>query len=247
MPKIITNTTGGNISIVHTGILIQAGETITIDPENYSLWASGVDKTPASQIDTLITAGSLVVNDGHENLNVYEAIKFLKHPDEAWNVRFWTDDRRANGFPNDKDTVQEAIEYAKSGAFDNDLDKFQYARQGSTSNNTYLLTLNNIVSYDSPDTLKYNIIFRGFSVSVSALAAPFTLELWKADSNHSVRTMIYSETFSIANGNFTGYSGYTTTDLAVSVDKGWGLYVKAINVGNPKPSDLNVLVWTRQR
>ena len=26
---------------------------------------------------------------------------FLKYPDEAWNIRFYTDDRRANGYPND--------------------------------------------------------------------------------------------------------------------------------------------------
>ena len=146
----------------------------------------------------------------------------------------------------DSDNVEDAICEVKNSAFENDLDKLQFARQGNTSNNTFLLTLNNIVGYDSPDTLKYDSIFRGFSVSVSNIPAAFTLELWKANPDHSIRTMIYTETFSIANSNFTGHSGYTLADLVISIDKGYGLYIKVSAVGNPKPKNLNVITWVRQ-
>ena len=144
------------------------------------------------------------------------------------------------------DNVQDAICEVKGSALGNDLDKFQFARQGNTSNNTYMLTLNNIVGYDSPDTLKYDMIFRGFSLSVSNVCASFTLELWTASPDHSIRTMIYTETFSIGNGNFNGHSGYTQADLSIPLSQGDGIYLRVASVGNPKPSDLSIFAWTRQ-
>ena len=71
--------------------------------------------------------------------------------------------------------------------------------------------------------------------------------MWEASPDHSIRNMIYSETFDSATPNFTGHSGYTQADLSIDIDKGWGVYVICSQVGNPKPQDLNCIVWTRQR
>jgi len=248
MAKIIKNTTDTDIK-VGTGDVIPAYGQITIDSGNYIFWAYEI--IDSSALQNFIDTDILVVNDGINDLIPARGKDYLEYPDWAFNVRFLGDTHRSNGFP-DNLSVQEAIEWAKSGAITNDLDKLQFGRQGQSSSNVYLLTINNLVAYDSPDILKYDIIFRGFSCSVSndldgGDEAPFTLKLWKINANHSTRTEIYSETFSVSNGNFTGHSGYTLEDLSISVDKGEGLYVQVTNVGNPKPSNLNVLVWTRQR
>jgi len=130
---------------------------------------------------------------------------------------------------------------------DNDLDKMQFARQGNTSSNTYLLTLNNITSNDSPDVFAYNAYLRAISLSNRNNADPFTVKIWQANSDYSVRTIIYTKVFSIANGNFNGRTGIQIMDPQISVDAGYGIYVQITNVGNPKPGDLNLIIWTRKR
>jgi len=245
--KIVRNTTVADIVLDEVGVLIPANNgTLTIYPQNYGTWADAVEDPINTTLRGHFTTGDLEAFDGITYLTGDRALDYLKHPDWAFNQRFLSEPERSNGFISKNN--QEAIEEARQSAFTNDLDKLQFGRQGQTSNNTYLLTINNLVAYDSPDTLKYDIIFRGFSCSVSnTLDDPFTLKLWKINGDHSIRTEIYSEVFSIPNGNFTGQSGYTLSDLSVPVNKGEGVYIQVTNVGNPKPSNLNVLVWTRQR
>lgn len=62
MPKSIRNTTGAAVSIDDTGITVPASSTYTIVPVDFPLWAA------SSSIDTLIDAGTLVVNDGLDDL-----------------------------------------------------------------------------------------------------------------------------------------------------------------------------------
>jgi len=184
-------------------------------------------------------------DDGSKDyLNKYEG--WHKLFDYCFGIPFLsgTNSTRVNSFVSIN--AQEAIEESKGVSIDNDLDTLQFGRQGTTSNSSYLLTLNNMSSNDSPDTIPYPILFRRMSLSVSNFPSPFTLAIWKASYDHSVRTIIYTEEFSIVNGNFSGHAGYTQTEQSILVGAGEGIYVQAVSVGNPKPSNLSVFLWTRK-
>jgi len=230
-----------------------------IHPTIYPYYADAAyitDSTLVSGIDMEY----LVINDGELDVavsgvgNQYDGVgtekhgfarDYMKYPDEAFNVRFRSSPERLNGFES-KD-VQRAIEESKQSAFGNDSDTLQFAKQGSSSNNTYLLTLNNISGNDSPDHVPWDVLFLRWSVATAAAPpAPFTLALWKINPDHSVASIVYTETFSITNGNFTGHSGYTLSNQNIVIEKGYGIYVQVTAVGNPKPTDLNVLCWTRR-
>jgi hypothetical protein len=107
MAKIITNTTGSDITIASAGLVIAASASYTIEVQEYLLWAS---TTVLAEVSPYITSGDLVVNDGVQNLSVGDAINFLEYPDTAFNARFLSEPERSNGFASK--TVQEAIEEA---------------------------------------------------------------------------------------------------------------------------------------
>lgn len=107
MAKIITNTTGSAIVLSRVGLRIAAGASYTIEPQEYTLWASS---PVLAQVTPYINLGSLVINDGIQNLAAADAINFLEYPDTAFNARFLSEPERANGFVSK--TVQEAIEEA---------------------------------------------------------------------------------------------------------------------------------------
>ena len=250
MSKIIKNTTLSAIEVKETGDYIAAEGQITIDPSNYRLWADGMVEAISlnSQFNQDLTAGDLVVNDGISDLTAAYGRYYLQYPDWAFNQRFLSEPERPNGFVSK--TTQEAIEEGKSGSIGNDLDTLQFGRQGNINNNVYLLTLFNVPGNDSPDHFKYNVLFRGFSFALGNeldSGDSFDLELWKTDSYHLNRQIAYSETFDIANGNFTGHVGQTIGDLTIPIDSGWGVYVRVTNTVGTKPADINVLLWSRQR
>lgn len=60
--KTIRNTTGSDIDVTDVGVTIAAGSTYTIVPVDFPLWAASVS------VDSPITSGSLVVNDGYDDL-----------------------------------------------------------------------------------------------------------------------------------------------------------------------------------
>lgn len=107
MAKLITNTTGGAITIAQSGVTIDAATTYTVEVQDYLLWAS---VAVIAEVTPYITSGDLVVNDGVMNLSVGDAINFLEYPDTAFNGRFLSEPERSNGFVSK--TIQEAIEEA---------------------------------------------------------------------------------------------------------------------------------------
>ena len=147
-------------------------------------------------------------------------------------------DNSINGFI--ATDAQAAIEESKQSAFGNDSDKLQFARQGSLSNNQPLLTINNIASSSSPDTMAFNVLIRRISFSCSSSAAPFDLKIWTR-SPSGINTEIYEHTWS-------GQSGYypLVGEIGVQIQAGYGVYVTAHDVGNPKPSDVNFIITVRQ-
>lgn len=62
MSKSLRNTTASPVLISDTGVTIGSLSTYTIQPQDYPLWAASVN------VDSLITDGTLVVNDGYDDL-----------------------------------------------------------------------------------------------------------------------------------------------------------------------------------
>ena len=77
----LRNTTGSDIFIDSAGELIQAGETQVFDPKAYASLQGGVLVGEATEDPALISAinnGSLVVNDGDEDLSPEDGLRFLE-------------------------------------------------------------------------------------------------------------------------------------------------------------------------
>jgi hypothetical protein len=77
----LRNTTGSDIFINSAGELIQAGETQVFDPKSYASLQGGVLVGESAEDPALIAAinnGSLVVNDGDEDLSPEEGLRFLE-------------------------------------------------------------------------------------------------------------------------------------------------------------------------
>lgn len=63
MSKIVKNTTGSNITVSDVGnIIVPASSQYAIPPQDYDLWSA------STAVDTYIDAGSLVINDGYDDL-----------------------------------------------------------------------------------------------------------------------------------------------------------------------------------
>jgi hypothetical protein len=133
---------------------------------------------------------------------------------------------------------QSAIEEARSESFGNDIDTKQFGKQGTISD-SYLLTLNNIDSYSSPDFLAYNCLLRKLSFANSNNAGPFDIMLYTITSS-MIRTLIYTERFS-------GYNGITTSEIGINLNANTGIYIRAVSISGIRPADLNIIVWMRQR
>lgn len=109
MSKILKNTAGTATNIESFGVEIPASTNYTIEPQDYLLLSKA---SVISELTTLINAGTIVVNDGVNDLSATAGINFLKYPDTAFNVRFLSETERTNGFTSK--TVQEAIEEART-------------------------------------------------------------------------------------------------------------------------------------
>jgi len=245
--KKVKNTTGSDIT--RLGLVLPAGEYVTIEPQFYVRWAALFD-----EYQTEVASGDIVVNNGTSDLNATVGLEYLKSLDPHFLQHDGIDlgFRKTINFTDNLSVVTSTpgvleVKGDLFGAIDNDLDKMQFARQGSSSNNVYLLTLNNIASNASPDMFAYDTYLRAVSVSNSGFCDPFEIAVWRANDDYSERIIIYQKTFSVANGNFNGYTGFQALDPQIAVNGGYGIYVQVTSVGNPKPSDLNLIIWTRKR
>lgn len=73
MAKILKNTTASPISVKDTGATILASPgSYTIPPQDYLLWAASID------VVSFINAGSLVVNDGFNDLPAARGLVYIK-------------------------------------------------------------------------------------------------------------------------------------------------------------------------
>lgn len=132
--------------------------------------------------------------------------------------------------------------FSGGGGSGTDLDSRQFGRQGNISANTFLLTVNNIASDESPDICSYDYFFRRISWANSNNAGTFTIRIWRIDGdlNPSSKFILYDHSTS-------GRTGTMNFDVNTTLDEGQGMFVEIISVGNPKPANLNVIVQLRQR
>lgn len=80
MDKILKNNTANAVEISDIGLEVPASGQITIEETDYLILAASVD-TPS-----LITAGTITVNDGTNDLSTSDGINFLKFGED---VSFW--------------------------------------------------------------------------------------------------------------------------------------------------------------
>lgn len=85
MAKILKNTSASVVDLTKFGITIAASSQITVVPQDYPLLAMPL---VIAELSPLITAGTIVVNDGTNNLSVARAIDYLSLPDFADAQRF---------------------------------------------------------------------------------------------------------------------------------------------------------------
>lgn len=72
MSKIVKNTTGSILEFSDIGISISANSQITVNSQDYLLWANSSDAV------THIGSGDAVVNDGSNDLNISDGIDLIK-------------------------------------------------------------------------------------------------------------------------------------------------------------------------
>lgn len=69
--KSLRNTTANPITVKDAGIIIPASTTYVIPPQDYGIWAASTD------VDTYINNGTLVVNDGYDDLKIENSKRHL--------------------------------------------------------------------------------------------------------------------------------------------------------------------------
>jgi hypothetical protein len=107
MSKILKNTTGSDIKITTLGLTIEASSQITVEVVDYVSLAS---PDAIGEVTPFINSGDIVVNDGVCDLPSVDGIRFLSFPDIAFDVEFYSEPNRSNGFSSMN--VQDAIEEA---------------------------------------------------------------------------------------------------------------------------------------
>lgn len=313
MAKSLRNTTGSPISINDTGITIPASATYIIPPQDYQLWAAS---TAAA---TLISSGTLVVNDGYDDLKPQTGLKHITEESvprsSAYNAaivrtpsaastltltatsrlfytfsgavagqiiklpnattlntghrfEFWmengvsaviqyNDGTTYSGVGAQQRTTVTLIDnsttngiwvadsnFAGGGGSGTDLDTKQFGRQGTVSNNTVLLTLNNVLGDTSPDVCSYDFYLRRLSWSNSNNASVFNIRVWKyTNPNLTPGSKVIVYDYLTAGGR----SGYMNFDVNLPIDKGESFYIEITTTGAVRPANLNVIVSLRQR
>jgi len=172
MSLILKNTTGSLITLKVSALDIPASGQITIDPSRYHFFQKSDSIT---ETDPLITAGSLVVNDGIRDLSILQSKEYLRFR-EAFGVPFRSDPTRVNGFIA-KDT-QTAIEEVRSIA--NPLIvPINLIYNGTLSNGNFI-GYNNLLPGDlTPIIVPISGTFTGFTWSNRDADSDFDLEFRK--------------------------------------------------------------------
>jgi len=131
MAKILKNSTGLDIDIKDTGITVPALGQYTIQDEDYTLWSFSDD------IQTTISSGDIIINDGVNDLSITDGSNYIKYPDRAFRMRFESEPERSNAFA--AKNVQDAIEEGRISAIGTLL-QYNFTSEDSNVKNKWLYT-----------------------------------------------------------------------------------------------------------
>ena len=133
MPKLLKNTTGSPINLTKFGIVVPANNTYIVQHQDYLLLSS---TDVFDQLDEYLVNGSIVVNDGIDDLDYTNGKNFLRYPDTAFGIRFLATPQRANGriYKN----LQQAVEESLGTALANDRYSFPCNYGGNANVGRYL-------------------------------------------------------------------------------------------------------------
>lgn len=101
--KVLKNTTPSPVALSELGLSIPASGQITLASVDY-LKLAGADSLTA--LDALITAGTVVVNDGASDLTIARGQQFIRHPHASENILF---DPAGTAYLAETRTVKEAL------------------------------------------------------------------------------------------------------------------------------------------
>lgn len=104
---ILKNTTSLDIDL-NMGIVLKANAEREVIVNDYILMAS---RLSTEQLDVLIDNGTIIVNDGTDDLSITEAKAYIRYPDQAIGVRFDN-----TGTTIDAKNVQDAIKEMSNSA-----------------------------------------------------------------------------------------------------------------------------------
>lgn len=173
MTKILKNTTGSDVNILSLGRRVPASGQITVPEQDYLLLASS---DVVTELTPLINAGTVVVNDGIDDLTAARGIDYISHPHQAFNIRFAASPQRSNGFV--KKNVQEAIEEVQLIA-EPLIVPIILVHNGRLSNNEFIGYSNLLPGDDTPIIAPITGNFVGFTWSNDDAGADFALEFRK--------------------------------------------------------------------
>lgn len=189
MSKVIKNTTLSDIDVFETGVTLLSSSSYIIPVEDYVEWSR---PDTITEITNAVNTGDIVINDGVKDLNPTDGLNFLKHPDNAPNIRFENND---NNFSSDN--VQDAIEEAKfqESSF-NIVDSgiFRTSRLFSAYNSANSQLINTTAS-----TVQINTPFPG-SDNGSYLISSGEVEFLDEEESYKIN---YSVTFDNSDGSRT--------------------------------------------
>lgn len=208
MAKILKNTTGSIVDLMKFGATIPASGQITVVPQDYLLLGM-----PASlaEINPLISAGTIVVNDGTNNLTIADALNYVKYPDFARAVRF---DNSTNGYI--ADDVQAAIE----------------------ESNTHLLAIEVSATATASTGSGTDVLLTTMSITASAgtYLVWFSTDVTSATAGAAISFSLYNNGVQIATTlrKIIPFSGGTLTSgnarAAVSINKSVTITTGALEV-----------------
>lgn len=167
MTKILKNTTGSDIDIKSIGLTVSASSQITIQVQDYLLLSSD---DVVAELQTYISSGDIVVNNGSVDLDSEDGADFILYPDRADAVSF---DDSSFGF--DAEDVQEAFQ---------ELDfivaplvvPISLIYNGTLSNNEFIGYSNLLPGDSTPVISPMSGVWRGFTWSNSKDNCDFALE-----------------------------------------------------------------------
>lgn len=229
MAKILKNTTGSPVFIKFLGLQIPANFQLTIEPEDYLILSSS---DAVTELTTLINAGTIIVNDGLQDLSASRGIEYIQYPDDARKIRF-----RSPGFILQSINLEDAV-YEAATTADDALNAPRYTitlqHKAQISNGTFFGYTELMPGNTTPIILPIESRLEEVTFSNSAINADFALEF---RINTTTGTPFYTQ-------SFTNTQTSVISGLTQIFNSGDAIYIKYVDNGD-NASDAVLVLYMR--